>query len=102
MARAWSTLSIPLVVIGGFLPIDYRVFDPQNDGTSKNDGTAPPALLGNVQAFSDSQKPESKGDFFDSWYGSVDKLKLINRAGWTLFTTFQRPLKSNRLVSVSK
>ncbi len=35
---------------------------------------------------------------FDSWYGSIENLKLIHRAGWTFFTT----LKSNRLVSLDK
>lgn len=40
---------------------------------------------------------------FDSWYGSVDNLKLIHRSGWTFFTTPQRrPQKSNRKVSLSK
>src|SRR4028119_399062 len=34
----------------------------------------------------------------DAWYAGSTNLKLIQRAGWTFFTT----LKSNRLVSVSK
>lgn len=41
---------------------------------------------------------KAKTMLFDSWYGSVDNLKLIHRAGWTFFTT----LKSNRLVSLSR
>ncbi len=35
---------------------------------------------------------------FDSWYASVDHLKLVHRLGLTFFTT----VKSNRLVSLSK
>ena len=35
---------------------------------------------------------------FDSWYASVDNLKLIHRSGWPFLTT----LKSNRLVSLHR
>jgi len=35
---------------------------------------------------------------FDSWYSGEENLKLIDRSGWTFFTT----LKSNRKVSISK
>ncbi len=35
---------------------------------------------------------------FDTWYASVDNLKLIHKHGWIFFTT----LKSNRLVSLSR
>lgn len=34
---------------------------------------------------------------FDSWYASSEDLKVIQRAGWTFFTT----LKNNRLVSIN-
>lgn len=46
---------------------------------------------------------KTKTILFDSWYASTDNLKLIHRNGWTFFTTQQRlPLKSNRMVSLSK
>jgi hypothetical protein len=78
---------------GDFFPIDYRIYDDKTDGKTKNEhfremfisAVANKGLL-------------CRTILFDSWYASVDNLKLIHRCGWTFFTT----LKSNRMVSLSK
>ena len=78
---------------GDFLPLDFRIYAPQQDGLTKNDHFQ--AMFkqvvetGNIQA---------RTLLFDSWYASSENLKVIHRADWTFFTT----LKSNRLVSLSK
>ena len=78
---------------GDFWPIDYRVFHPETDGKSKNDH-----FQEMFKRLVTNKNLKAKTMLFDSWYGSVDNLKLIHRAGWTFFTT----LKSNRLVSLSR
>ena len=49
---------------GDFWPIDYRVYSPEDDGKTKNDGTGRPALPGNVQAPGDSQAAQSQDHTF--------------------------------------
>jgi hypothetical protein len=78
---------------GDFYPLDYRIYDPEGDGKTKNQHFR--QML--VRAQSDKNL-QAKTVLFDSWYGSVDNLKLIERLGLFFVTT----LKSNRLVSVSK
>lgn len=78
---------------GDFLPLDYRVYAPDQDGLTKNEHFqhmfAQVVAEGRIQA---------RTLLFDAWYSGSDNLKLIHRAGWTFFTT----LKSNRLASASK
>ena len=76
-----------------FFPIDYRIYDPDGDGKSKNDHFR--EML--VRAKTD-KRIKAKTILFDTWYASVDNLKLVIRMGMTFVTT----LKSNRLVSLSK
>lgn len=78
---------------GDFYPVNYRVYDPQADGKTKNDHFREMFLQANS-----SQQIKARNIAFDSWYASADNLKLIHRSGWTFFTT----LKSNRKVSLSK
>lgn len=76
-----------------FFPIDYRIYDDMTDGKTKNEHFR--------EMFISAVTNKSllcRTILFDSWYSSVDNLKLIHRCGWTFFTT----LKSNRLVSLSK
>ena len=78
---------------GEFYPLDYRVYDPVGDGKTKNQ------LFREMLLRAQSDKNlQAQTVLFDSWYGSVDNLKLIERLGLCFVTT----LKSNRLVSVSK
>ena len=46
----------------------------------------------------ESQAIKARNIAFDSWYASVDNLKMIHRSGWTFYTN----LKSNRKVSITK
>lgn len=78
---------------GDFLPLDFRVYAPQQDGLTKNDHFQ--AMFKQVVA---AGKLQARTLLFDSWYASSENLKVIHRAGWTFFTT----LKSNRLVSLQK
>ncbi|MDZ7876130.1 MAG: hypothetical protein U5L45_00590 [Saprospiraceae bacterium] len=76
-----------------FFPIDYRIYDNLTDGKTKNEHFREMfiAAVANKSLL-------CRTILFDSWYSSVDNLKLIHRCDWTFFTT----LKSNRMVSISK
>ena len=78
---------------GDFLPLDYRVYAPEEDQLTKNDHFL--AMFDQVVA---EGKVLARTILFDSWYAGSTNLKRIHRAGWTFFTT----LKNNRLVSLSK
>jgi hypothetical protein len=78
---------------GDFLPLDFRVYAPAQDGLTKNDHFQ--AMFKQVVGEATLQ---ARTLLFDSWYASSENLKVIHRAAWTFFTT----LKSNRLVSLSK
>lgn len=75
-----------------FYPIDYRIYAPEADGKTKNDHFR--AML--LNAVSDKHI-KARTLLFDSWYASVDNLKLIVRLKRFFVTT----LKDNRLVSLS-
>ena len=76
-----------------FYPIDYRIYAPETDGLTKNDHFRQ-MLLHTKSA----KHIQAKTLLFDSWYASVDNLKLI--IGLDMF--FVTTLKDNRLVSLSK
>jgi len=76
-----------------FYPIDFRQYAPDQDGKTKNDHFLEMLL----RAKSDKGL-KANTVLFESWYASVDNLKVIHRLGMVFVTT----LKSNRLVSVSK
>src|SRR5690349_21016288 len=78
---------------GDFYPIDYRIYAPEGDAKTKNDHFREMFL----NAIND-KGIKAKTLLFDSWYASVDNLKLIHRAKRYFITT----LKANRMVSVSK
>jgi hypothetical protein len=78
---------------GDFYPINYRVYDPNSDGKTKNDHFQEMFVQANS-----NQRIKARNIAFDSWYASANNLKLIHRSGWTFYTT----LKSNRKVSLSK
>ena len=78
---------------GDFLPLDDRIYAPDEDGKTKNDHFRD--LFDGVVA---AGKILARTILFDSWYAGSTNLKHIHRAGWTFFTTLQR----NRLVSLTK
>jgi len=71
------------------IPCDWRVFDKPNDGITKNEHFAAMLLTAHERGFS----PECV--LFDSWYASIDNLRLIRDCGWRWLTQ----LKANRLVN---
>ncbi len=79
--------------VGDFFPIDFRVYAPDCDGKTKNEHFL--EML--IRAKSD-KRLKANTVLFDSWYASVDNLKMIHRLGMVFVST----LKSNRLVSTSK
>jgi len=76
-----------------YFPVDYRIFAPLSDGKTKNDHFRD-MLIGAVS----DKRLQANRVLFDSWYASVDNLKLVVRLGLIFVTT----LKENRLVSLSK
>jgi len=78
---------------GDFNPIDYRVYDPESDGKTKNEHFREMFIRANSD-----KRIKARKIAFDSWYASAENLKLIHRSGWIFYTT----LKSNRKVSLSK
>lgn len=75
-----------------FLPIDFRIYSPETEGKTKNDHFREMFL-----AAIDEKKLLAQIVLFDSWYASVDNLKLIQTSQRYFVTT----LKSNRMVSLS-
>ena len=75
-----------------FYRIDYRIYAPEADGKTKNDHFR--EMLLNATA---DKHIKARTLLFDSWYASVDNLKLIVRLKRFFVTT----LKDNRLVSLS-
>ena len=78
---------------GDFFPIDYRIYHPETDLKTKNDH-----FQDMFRRAITHKQLNVRTILFDSWYASVENLKLIHRSGWTFFTT----LKSNRMVSLHR
>jgi hypothetical protein len=76
-----------------FSPIDYRIYAPLQDGKTKN-----VHFRDMLIAAKKDKAIKANIILFDSWYASVDNLKLIHRMGMQFVTT----LKENRLISLSK
>jgi len=76
-----------------FVPIDYRLYAPMQDGKTKNEHFREMLILAKSE-----KGIQSKTVLFDSWYASVENIKIIHRMNMTFVTT----LKENRLVSLSK
>jgi hypothetical protein len=79
-------------VSGEFYPIDYGIYAPEADGKTKNDHFREVV----IHVVSD-KRLQAKTILFDSWYASVDNLKLIHRLGLRFLTT----RKANRWVSLT-
>lgn len=75
-----------------YYPIDFRIYAKQVDGKTKNDHFREMFL-----AAITTKNLKAKLVLFDSWYASVENLKLVHRANRYFVTT----LKSNRMVSTS-
>ncbi len=76
-----------------FYPIHYQIYVPSVNGKTKNDLFAEPLMAAKT-----SKGIQGRTVLFDSWYASVENLKLVN----CLQMTFVAPIKDNRPVSLSK
>ncbi len=75
------------------IPVDYRVYQRENDDKTKNDHFQDMLKRAKQRGFSPSYV------LMDTWYSSIDNLKLISRElGWHFICN----LKSNRKVSISQ
>jgi len=72
-----------------YIPVDFRMYNKSVDGLTKNDHFR--TMLGT--AAERGFTPEAV--LFDSWYSSLDNLKLIRLLGWLWMTR----LKDNRLIN---
>ena len=72
------------------MPVDYRVFDKNRDGKTRNDHFAEMLFEAYQRGFNPALV------CFDSWYASIDNLKLVRSVGWHFLTR----LKSNRQIRV--
>lgn len=76
-----------------YIPVDYRVYQKNNDDKTKNDHFLDMLKRAKQRAFS------PRYVLMDSWYSSVTNLKYIVRTcGWQWITN----LKSNRQVSLTQ
>lgn len=76
-----------------YVPVDYRIYQKENDDKTKNDHFQDMLKRAKTRGF------EPKFVLFDSWYSSVNNLKLITRKlNWHFICN----LKSNRKVSLTK
>jgi hypothetical protein len=71
------------------VPVDFRIYHPDKDGKTKNDHFRDMLRAAKARKF----RPGCI--IFDSWYSSIDNLKLIRSLEWHWCTR----LKSNRLVN---
>ena len=71
------------------VPCDYRIFDKDTDRKTKNDHFSEMLMEAHKRGFA------PKMICFDSWYASIENLKLVRGLGWHFLTR----LKSNRQVN---
>ena len=71
------------------IPVDFRIYDIDTDGKTKNDHFRDMLCKAKERCF------QPRIILFDSWYASVDNLKIIRKYGWHWLTR----LKKNRLVN---
>ncbi len=71
------------------VPTDYRIFDKDTDGKTKNDHFSELVMKAHERGFCPAMV------CFDSWYSALDNLKLIRGLGWSFLTR----LKGNRQVN---
>ena len=74
------------------VPCDYRLYDRENDGLTKNDHARAMLATAHARGF------EPACVVFDSWYSGLGNLKAIRGLGWRWLTQ----LKVNRKVNLDR
>lgn len=80
---------------GESIPIDYRVYDKDSDGKTKNTHFCEMLKLAKDRGI----KPEAV--VMDAWYASLDNLKAIRSYGWVWVTALRKNRIVNRNVPLS-
>lgn len=75
-----------------YVPVDYRVYQRENDDLTKNDHFKNMLNVAQKREFSPWYV------LMDSWYSGLDNLKHLRKKGWHFICN----LKSNRLISPRK
>jgi len=77
-----------------FVPVDYRIYDKDSDGKTKNSHFCDMLSL--------VKRPGIKpcAVVMDAWYSSLKNLKAIRDHGWVWVTTLQKNRKVNRDLSL--
>lgn len=76
------------------LPVDYRIYDKETDGKTKNTHFCDMLVLAKKRGL----KPSAV--VMDSWYSSLKNLKAIRDHGWVWVTALRKNRKVNRDVSL--
>lgn len=66
------------------IPCDYRLYEKNNDGATKNDHFRSMLNSATVRQF------QPKCVVFDGWYSSLDNLKLVRSYNWIWLTRLKR------------
>lgn len=74
---------------GEVIPMDYRIYQPPEDGKTKNDHFREMLLL------SHKRQVKPAAIIADSWFSSLDNVKLIRDLGWV----WVMGLRKNRIVN---
>jgi hypothetical protein len=82
----WNNLNNPNVTI----PFDYRIYEPIQDGKTKNDHLRETLILAKKRGVI----PEAV--IADSWFSSLDNLKLIRDLGWVWVMGLRKNRKVNK------
>lgn len=76
------------------VPLDYRIYDKDTDGKTKNDHFCEILTLAKERGF----RPDAV--VMDAWYSSLGNLKHIRNLGWTWVTNLRKNRKVNHNVSL--
>ena len=76
------------------IPVDYRIYDKDTDGKTKNTHFCDMLSLAKKRGI----KPSAV--VMDAWYSSLKNLKAIRDHGWVWVTTLRKNRKVNRNVSL--
>jgi len=73
-----------------FVPVDYRIYDKDTDGKTKN------AHFCDMLSLAKKRGITPSAVVMDAWYSSLKNLKAIRDYGWTWVTTLRKNRKVNR------
>lgn len=73
-----------------YVPVDYRVYDKDTDGKTKNEH------FRGMLSLAKSRGIEPDAVVMDAWYASLDNLKTIRNFGWVFVTGLKKNRKVNR------